>query len=300
MKNNYLSLLLLTLVFASIKSYAFTCQALGKSINSSGTVSVFVDLEPSIQAGSNLVVDLGKSIQCKNDLPSVYKDPVRVASGSTFLNDLSTYKGSLTYFGSRYNFPMSSSTKLVNHTWDTYRPWETVLYLSPLSAAGGIFIQKGTLFAQLVLEKVDSLNNQVQVIVWNIYANNTVVVPTGGCDVSSRNVNVDLPDYDSGVSKAVPLTVHCPQQNHNLSFTLTGTTDVNSSTFQNIAPNGAKGIGIQLLRNNVPVAAGSSNRLGNVGATPVNLGLSAKYALTSGQVTAGLVKSVIDVTFTYE
>jgi len=300
MKNNYLSLLLLTLVLASIKSYAFTCQALGKSISSSGTVSVYVDLDPAIQVGSNLVVDLGKSIQCRNDLPSVYKDPVRVASGSTFLNELSTYKGSLTYYGSRYNFPMNGSTQTVNHTWGSYRPWETVLYLSPLSAAGGIFIQQGTLFAQLVLEKVDSLNQNVQTIVWNIYANNSVVVPTGGCDVSSRNVNVDLPDYDSAVSKTVPLTVHCPQQNHNLAFTLTGTTDVNSSTFQNIAPNGAQGIGIQILRNNVPVAAGSSNHLGNVGATPVSLGLSAKYALTSGQVTAGLVKSVIDVTFTYE
>lgn len=300
MKNNYLSLLLLTLVLVSIKSYAFTCTALGKSISSSGTVSVYVDLDPAIQVGSNLVVDLGKSIQCKNDLPSVYKDPVRVASGSTFLNELSTYKGSLTYYGSQYSFPLTTTTKQVNHSWGSYKPWETVLYLSPLSAAGGIFIQQGTLFAQLVLEKVDSLNNQTQTIIWNIYANNSVVVPTGGCDVSSRNVNVDLPDYDSDVSKAVPLTVHCPQKNHNLAFTLSGTTDVNSSTFQNIAANGAKGIGIQILRNNTPITVGSSNHLGNVGSTPVSLGLSAKYALTSGQVTAGLVKSVIDVTFTYE
>lgn len=300
MKNNYLSLLLLTLILASIKSYAFTCTALGKSINSSGTVSVYVDLDPTIQIGNNLVVDLGKSIQCKNDLPSVYKDPVRVASGSTFLNELNSFRGSMTYYGTRYSFPLTTTTKTVNHTWGTYRPWETVLYLSPISAAGGIFIQKGTLFAQLILEKVDSLNGQSQVITWNIYANNSVVVPTGGCDVSSRNVNVDLPDYDSDVSKTVPLTVNCPQQNHNLAFTLSGTTDVNSSTFQNIASGGAQGIGIQILRNNVPIVAGSSNPLGNVGATPVSLGLSAKYALTSGQVTAGLVKSVIDVTFTYE
>ena len=300
MKNNYLSLLLLTLVLASTKSYAFTCMALGKSISSSGTVSVYVDLEPSIQAGANLVVDLGKSIKCKNDLPSVYKDPVRVASGSAFINELSTYKGSLTYYGSQYSFPLTTTTKKVNHTWGTYQPWQTVLYLSPISAAGGVFIQEGTLFAQLILEKVDSLNNQAQTIVWNIYANNSVIVPTGGCDVSSRNVNVDLPDYDSDVSKVVPLTVHCPQQNHNLAFTLSGTTDTNSATFKNIASNGAQGIGIQLLRNNVPIAAGSSTPLGNVGSTPVSLGLSAKYALTSGQVTAGLVKSVIDVTFTYQ
>ena len=31
--------------------------------------------------------------------------------------------------------------------------------------------------------------------VWNIYANNDVVVPTGGCDVSAHDVTVTLPDY---------------------------------------------------------------------------------------------------------
>lgn len=299
MKNNYLSLLLLILVFISIKSYAFTCQALGKSINSSGTVSVYVDLDPAIQIGSNLVVDLGKSIQCKNDLPSVYTDPVRVTSGSTFLNELSQFRGSLTYYGVRYSFPLTTATSAVNHTWSNYQPWQTVLYLSPISAAGGVFIQKGTLFAQLILEKLDSQNNQTQTIVWNIYANNSVLVPTGGCDVSSRDVNVDLPDYDSTVSRPVPLTVHCAQ-NQNLSFTLSGTTAGNNTIFQNVAPNGAQGIGIQILRNSTAIAAGSSNALGSVGTNPVSLGLSAQYALTSGQVTAGLVKSVIDVTFTYQ
>lgn len=299
MKNNYLSLLLLILVFISIKSYAFTCQALGKSINTSGTVSVYVDLDPAIQIGSNLVVDLGKSIQCKNDLPSAYTDPVRVTSGSTFLNELSQFRGSLSYYGVRYSFPLTTPTSAVNHTWNNYQPWDTVLYLSPISAAGGVFIQKGTLFAQLILEKLDSQNNQTQTIVWNIYANNSVLVPTGGCDVSSRDVNVDLPDYDSTVSRPVPLTVHCAQ-NQNLLFTLSGTTAGNNTIFQNVAPNGAQGIGIQILRNSTAIAAGSSNALGSVGPNPVSLGLSAQYALTSGQVTAGLVKSVIDVTFTYQ
>ena len=64
--------------------------------------------------------------------------------------------------------------------------------------------------------------------------------------------------------------------------------------------NGAQGIGIQILRNNTPVVAGDKNALGYVSTTPVSLGLSAQYGLTSGQVTAGLVKSVIDVTFTYQ
>lgn len=35
-------------------------------------------------------------------------------------------------------------------------------------------------------EKVESI--RYQVITWNISANNTVVVPTGGCDVSAPDV----------------------------------------------------------------------------------------------------------------
>lgn len=97
----------------------------------------------------------------------------------------------------------------------------------------------------------------------------------------------------------MPLTVKCAQT-QNLNFTLSGTTAGSDTVFQNVAANGAQGIGIQILRNNTPVVAGDKNALGYVSTTPVSTGLSAQYGLTSGQVTAGLVKSVIDVTFTYQ
>lgn len=51
MKNKYLSILLLALAFTSAKSWAFTCQSLGKSISTSGSVNVYVDLDPEIQPG---------------------------------------------------------------------------------------------------------------------------------------------------------------------------------------------------------------------------------------------------------
>ncbi|HBQ2948519.1 TPA: type 1 fimbrial protein [Klebsiella pneumoniae] len=46
--------------------------------------------------------------------------------------------------------------------------------------------------------------------------------------------------------------------------------------------------------------ADSTVSLGTVGTSPVNLGLTATYARTTGQVTAGNVQSIIGITFVYQ
>lgn len=69
------------------------------------------------------------------------------------------------------------------------------LYLTPVSSAGGVAIKAGSLIAVLILRQTNNYNSDDFQFVWNIYANNDVVVPTGGCDVSARDVTVTLPDY---------------------------------------------------------------------------------------------------------
>lgn len=172
------------------------------------------------------------------------------------------------------------------------------MYLTATGAAGGVVINSGELIARLNMHKVASDGNPRD-FTWNIYANNNVVVPTGGCDVSARDVTVTLPDYPG--SMAVPVTVHCAQ-NQNLAYYLTGTTaDSANSIFRNTASaSPAQGIGVQLTRNGTAVPANSNVSLGTVGTSPVNLGLTATYARTSGQVTAGNVQSIIGVTFVYQ
>ncbi|MDO2301005.1 fimbrial protein, partial [Escherichia coli] len=69
--------------------------------------------------------------------------------------------------------------------------------------------------------------------VWNSYANSDVMVPTGGCDVSARDVSVTLPDYPGSVP--IPLTVYCAKS-QNLGYYLSGTTaDAFNSIFTNSA-----------------------------------------------------------------
>ncbi|STW06019.1 mannose-specific adhesin FimH [Klebsiella grimontii] len=59
-------------------------------------------------------------------------------------------------------------------------------------------------------------------------------------------------------------------------------------------------MGVQLTRNGSVVPANTTVSLGNVGTSAVSLGLTANYARTGGQVTAGNVQSIIGVTFVYE
>ncbi|MBZ4256659.1 fimbrial protein, partial [Mycobacterium tuberculosis] len=85
-------------------------------------------------------------------------------------------------------------------------------------------------------------------------------------------------------------------------YYLSGTTaDSANAIFTNTASaSPAQGIGVQLTRNGSAVPANSTVSLGTVGTSPVNLGLTATYARTTGQVTAGNVQSIIGITFVYQ
>ncbi|WP_334642288.1 fimbrial protein [Klebsiella aerogenes] len=282
----------------SLDVAAFTCKVAdtGQTMTS-GAANVYVNLTPSIGVGQNLVVDLSSSIVCKNDSSGgSIIDYINLTSGSAFGGALEAFTGSIYWAGNTYPLPMNSSVYIITHT--DYRGLPLRMYLTATGAAGGVVINSGELIARLNMHKVASDGNPRD-FTWNIYANNNVVVPTGGCDVSARDVTVTLPDYPG--SMAVPVTVHCAQ-NQSLAYYLTGTTaDSANSIFRNTASaSPAQGIGVQLTRNGTAVPANSNVSLGTVGTSPVNLGLTATYARTSGQVTAGNVQSIIGVTFVYQ
>ncbi|AQT65147.1 fimbrial chaperone protein [Serratia marcescens] len=290
---------------------AFACKdATGNVINSSsgggaGTFTVYANLTPSVQAGQNLVVDLNSSISCRNELPQSYIDWVALNDGSAYGGALENFTGTVKYYNSSYPLPVTNRTKETAFTTSSYQPWNVMLFLKPISAASGVLINKGSLIARLNMYKYSTnpqtgqQNGTIDRFTWNIYANNTVVVPTGGCDVSSRNVTVTLPDYPG--TAAVPLTVHCGQ-NQQLAYYLTGTTaDTASTIFTNTSSsNPATGVGVQLSNRNGIVATNKNVSLGTVGTSPQSLGLTASYARINGQVVAGNVQSIIGVTFVYE
>ncbi len=102
-------------------------------------------------------------------------------------------------------------------------------------------------------------------------------------------------------SVPIPLTVYCAKS-QNLGYYLSGTTaDAGNSIFTNTASfSPAQGVGVQLTRNGTIIPANNTVSLGAVGTSAVSLGLTANYARTGGQVTAGNVQSIIGVTFVYQ
>lgn len=286
----------------SVNAWSFACKtATGASISiGGGSANVYITLVPMVSVGQNLVVDLSTQISCiNNSVGGFITDYVSLAQGSAYGGALSSFTGTVRYNGRTYPFPLTSETAVKNYNdSQNYVPWPATLYLTPISTAAGVTITAGSLIAILKLHQTNNYNSDSYQFVWNIYANNDVVVPTGGCDVSSRNVTVTLPNYPG--STAIPLSVHCAK-NQQLGYYLTGTTtDSTNSIFANTASaSPAQGIGVQVTRNGSALSTNNTISLGTVGTSQVNLGLTATYARTSGQVVAGNVQSIIGVTFVY-
>lgn len=292
----------LFLLCFSLNAWSFSCKSAtgGPIVIGGGSASVFVNMMPTISPGQNLVVDLSTQISCVNNSAGGFMtDFVSLDKGTSYGGVLANFTGTVRYNGTSYPLPVTSETAAKRFNDTNYVPWPTSLYLTPVSTASGVVVNAGTLIARIVLHQTNDKNNDSFYFTWNIYAKNNVVIPTGGCDVSARDVTVKLPDYPG--SAAIPLNVHCAK-NQNLGYYLSGTTaDSTNTIFTNTAStSAAKGIGVQLSRNGNIIPTNKTVSLGTVGTSPVNLGLTASYAKTSGQVTAGNVQSIIGVTFVYQ
>lgn len=69
----------------SINVWAFSCMdASGQTLHSMagpGSVNVYVNLQPTIAVGQNLVVDISRSVVCRNDAPTHRNDNVMMLFG---------------------------------------------------------------------------------------------------------------------------------------------------------------------------------------------------------------------------
>ncbi|EIK6536996.1 fimbrial protein, partial [Escherichia coli] len=228
-------------------------------------------------------------------------DHINLVQGSAFAGSLQSYKGSLYWNNVTYPFPLTTNTNVLDIGDKTPMPLPLKLYITPVGAAGGVVINAGEVIARIHMYKIATLGSgNPRNFTWNIISNNSVVMPTGGCTVDSRNVTVSLPDFPG--SAEIPLGVYCSSE-QKLSFYLSGaTTDSARQVFANTAPDATKasGVGVSLMRNGKILATGENVSLGTVNKSKVPLGLSATYGQTGSKVAAGAVQSVIGVTFIYE
>lgn len=165
----------------SMNAWSFACKtATGATIPiGGGSANVYVNLTPAVNVGQNLVVDLSTQIFCHNDYPETITDYVTLQRGSAYGGVLSSFSGTVKYNGTSYPFPTTTETARVIYDSRTDKPWPAVLYLTPVSTAGGVAITAGSLIAVLILHQTNNYNSDSFQFIWNIYANNDVVVPTG-------------------------------------------------------------------------------------------------------------------------
>ncbi|EFO1040880.1 fimbrial protein [Escherichia coli] len=303
---------LFTLIMAySQPSFALLCRnnQTGQVFNS-GDTSFRVNVSPVVQYDKSIsVLDLSQLVSCQNeDLTGQNYDYLKILKGSGFSPALDTKTYGRLDFTSRptgyaRQLPLQFDLQVTEafYQYGVWKPFPAKLYLYPEPGVFGEVINNGDLLATLYVNKFSTKGQEAgeRNFTWRFYATNDVYIQTGTCRVSSNNVKVDLPSYPGG-PVTVPLTVRC-DQTQSVSYTLSGSvTGSGNTVFANTATSGAGGVGVQLSDNAGPVPAGQPRSLGQVGSSPVSLGLKASYALT-GQAspTPGAVQSVINVTFSY-
>lgn len=310
------ALLLLLALFLSNSVYAVSCRAPGVEApdTKAGSYNVYVHLGP-VYYGDRYVVYLGDYISCINhfgrgpadELPPV--DLWRIQNAS-IPPSLVGFAVALQWYSTWYNFPITTTAE---ESWPS-NSWTPVSFLAmdmnfSAGGAAGVVVHTGQLLATFTMTSRSAASptspyKDAMPITWNIYAQNDISLNARGCDVSSNNMTITLPDYTGAAgSAAIPLSVHC-DQTVKVSYYLIGTTtDSANSIFSNTASaSPATGIGVQLSSRSGVITTNNPISLGSVGpgSGPVDLGLTASYARTNGPVVAGNVQSLIGVLFVYE
>ncbi len=301
-------ILIILLMGCSFNSLATMCQNNGKDITDKdqSLSLVHVKLEPSVSTEGNMVLNLGDFVRCKNRYtPGRGYVFISFKAKSHFWGELGNYPGYMIFSTNRKVFPLYSDTEKVSFDGSTYFPFPAKFFIEPDSSASGVVVGGGSFLGELYVQLDDHGPNGGGPITYENYTwklvhiGGDIVIPTGTCDVSARNVTVSLPDYPA--STPVPISVNC-LKNQQLSYYLSGTTeDAGNTVFRNTASaSAAQGVGIQITGNGKVIPANSNVSLGNVGKSSVELGLTAGYARTSGPLAAGNVQSIIGVTFVYQ
>lgn len=306
-------LLSLLLALWSSAAFSFTCTTSNGTFvpRTGGSADIHVPLTPQVGDGQNLIVDLSSYITCKNESELFYwTDLISLISGTSFGGALTNFSGTIAFNGNPYPIPYTSKSSPLQLKSLKSIQIPIRLSLTPLPTtatrntgpAGGVAITAGSLIASIMMNQTNTGfdNNDSVDFRWNIYALNDVTIPTSTCDVDQRKVLVTLPNYPG--TQPVPISVHCAR-NQPLSFYLSGSTDGNQSTLVNLnegKAGSATGMGTKIMRNGVPINVNTNVSLGYIGTTPIDLGLTAGYAPTRGQVTAGTVQSIVNLNFVYQ
>lgn len=264
------------------------------------SVPIPVPLPSIMEQGTNVDVDPAQVVQCMLIASAVIQSIGN--HGTTMPNVISPY---LSYADNKNIIFLMS--KMVNTRVIIYSASSSGNYPLSFSSTGqpGVINVGDPLFSVVYHSSVALANTSdsgFDVVITFVAANRSVIVQRN-CDFSSQNTSVNLPEYSVAGTSAfpVPLNLSCTAStNVNVTMNLTGTTLSGDNTVFT-SDGSAQGVGVRFYFNSQPVSANQELQVGNVNGSnvPTNLGLSVAYARTGGHLTAGTVRSRVNLTLTY-
>ncbi|MGK3213620.1 fimbrial protein [Enterobacter kobei] len=300
------------ILLMSFQANAFVCSQNGSSEFNAGTRDIYIDVDPVLEPNQNIIFDSTSQIMCRNESGNGI-DWLSVMPGTKLEGRLSSvFNASVVGTGGNYaptvnyfKLPITSQTVLQGWRGETNNgrgPLTLKIVLSPVGNASGIEIKRGDKIATYNIRKEYAKPGtppSPMNFTWNVYANNNVIVPVGGCDINTRNISVNMGDYpiNTGV-RNISLSIKCGKT-RSVSFSLNGVTDL-PTVFSNTSNNSpSKGIGVEVVRNNTPVTVNTPVAIGNVGTSFQSIPLGVRYAINGQQIKAGNFMSIIGINFSY-
>lgn len=256
---------------------AYTCRnkQTGQTL-SGGNSSVSIPLSRTLNTGEQVLIDIGKYYECKNDSPATYSDYMFTQANSSTTVLSSAFETGAYIKGGRYSFPLPEVNvfTLPKGGSSAYTSIPLTIFYEMKDSPGQLVkIAKGQTIATLRLHKYATTTGgpqDRQSFTWNIIADNDSIFTSGSCEINGgRNIDVDFGQVakwelsSSGESSNNRRRVDVPYKCNNpvsMPISITLSADTTGFSANSIRTSNAN-LGVQMYHGNSLVPPGQSVRL---------------------------------------
>ncbi|KFX14321.1 fimbrial protein [Pectobacterium betavasculorum] len=256
---------------------AYTCRnkQTGKTLGG-GSSSVSIPLSRTLTSGEQVVIDIGKYYECKNDTPAVYSDYMFTQSNSSTTVLSSAFDTGAYIKGGKYAFPLPEVNvfTLPKGGDSAYHNVPISIFYEMKDSPGELVkITKGQTIATLMLHKYATTTGGPQdrrYFTWNIIADNDSIFTSGTCEINGgRNIDIDFGQIakqelsESGISSTNRRRVDVPYKCKNpvnMPISITLSADIAAFSIDSIKTSN-ENLGVQMYYGENLISPGKSVHL---------------------------------------
>lgn len=265
----------------------------------------------------DITIDMSRSVKCYITSPGLIHDiEMKVRLAEVKIERSLGLFGSMTYFGQRvsslwswfgygvhdYKTILPGLSIVNNEIWNfNPLPLDIKLYYPASVANNNGGLESGVYLGSVEIDIKEGDNfKPMATYVFRLVTDRSIPALRESCAFNTQYPNVSLKDYpfDAGQEQALNLQMRCLNTRYP-SLVLSGKTD-SSTIFSNVsASNPASGIGIEIVRDGLPIPVQTKIPLGSISNYWQDLQLKARYALNGRPLSTGNVRALINVDLKY-